>query len=257
MLILRICKYIIWGAALVLLSFGCGEESVGPPSTGSVSGKITFVGDQLDSGLVYVNAAVHYPIMGPTDYYKVLEVAPSQTEVTYRLEGMNFGTYAAIAVSWKDLTGSTDPRIHTILGMYGYSEAEGDTLPDPVVLSSEVPDVTDIDIVADYGRFSPPAAPAASGTISGKVSFSGTWPSEGVFVVASLSWPMTGHPALSEPLSPEDLEYTIKDLAFGEYKMVGVFTFPSMNMLGRWPDAVTISASQTIVTGIDIVAKNE
>ena len=253
MLIARIFKRIACGAAVALLSFGCGEESVGPPSTGSVSGKITFVGDQPDSGLVYINAAVHYPIMGPTDYYKELEVAPSQADVTYRLEGMNFGTYAAIAVSWSDLTGRMGPA-HTILGMYGWNEAEGDTLPDPVVLSSEIPDVTGIDIVADYGRFAPPTA---SGTISGKVTFSGTWPSEMVFVAASLSWPMTGMPALSEPLSPDHLEYTIQDLAFGEYKMVGVFTFPSMKMLGRWPDPVTISPSQPIVTGIDIVAKGE
>ena len=144
-MITRILKQIAWGAAVALLTFGCGEESVGPPSTGSISGKITFVGDQPDSGLVYINAAVHYPIMGPTDYYEVLEVAPSQAEVTYTLEEMNFGTYAAIAVSWKDLTGRTGPA-HTILGMYGYSEAEGDTIPDPVALSSEIPDVTGIDI---------------------------------------------------------------------------------------------------------------
>ena len=141
-MIARILKQIACGAAVALLSFGCGEESVGPPSTGSVSGKITFVGDQPDSGLVYINAAASYPIMGPTDYYEVLEVAPSQTEVTYRLEGMNFGTYAAIAVLWKD---GTDPR-RTILGMYGWSEAEDDTIPDPVALSSEIPDVTGIDI---------------------------------------------------------------------------------------------------------------
>jgi hypothetical protein len=199
---------------------------------------------------VYINAAVHYPIIGPTDYYEALEVNPSQTEATYRLEEMNFGTYAAIAVSWKD---RTDPR-HTILGMYGYSEATGDTLPDPVSLSSEFPDATDIDILADYGRFSPPAT---SGTISGTVTFSGTWPSEAVYVVASLSWPMMGMPALSDSLSPEHLEYTIGDLAFGEYKMVGVFTYPSKTLLGRWPDPVTVSAGQPVVTGIDMVAEGE
>ncbi len=253
MLITRILKQIACTALVMFLISGCGDDSVSPPPTGSVSGKITFVGTQPDSGAVYINAAVHYPITGPTDYYEALEVAPSQTEVTYRLEGMNFGTYAAIAVSWKD---RTDPR-HTILGMYGYNEAAGDTIPDPVVLSSEVPDVTDIDIVADYGLFAPPAAPASSGTISGKVTFSGTWPSEQVYVVASLSWPMMGMPALSDPLSPDHLDYTIKDLAFGEYKMVGVFTYPSMTMLGRWPDPVTVSANQPVVTGIDVVAENE
>ncbi|MCD6335446.1 MAG: hypothetical protein J7M27_08960 [Candidatus Latescibacteria bacterium] len=253
MLITRILKQIVCTAAITLLTFGCGDDSTSPPSTGSVSGKITFVGTQPDSGAVYINAAALYPIMGPTDYYEQLEVAPSQTEATYRLEGMNFGTYAAIAVSWKD---RTDPR-HTILGMYGTSEATGDTLPDPVVLSSEFPDATDIDIVADYGRFAPPAAPATSGTISGTVTFSGTWPSEQVYVVASLSWPMTGMPALSDPLSPDHLEYAIRDLAFGEYKMVGVFTYPSMTMLGRWPDPVTVSADQPVITEIDVVAEGE
>ncbi|MCK5118875.1 MAG: hypothetical protein KAQ78_04785 [Candidatus Latescibacteria bacterium] len=253
MLVARILKQIACTAAVMLLIVGCGDESTGPPKTGSVSGKITFVGTQPDSGSVYINAAALYPIMGPTDYYEELEVAPSQTEVTYRLEGMNFGTYAAIAVSWKD---RTDPR-HTILGMYGTSEAAGDTLPDPVVLSSEFPDVTDIYIVADYGRFAPPAAPATSGTISGTVTLGGTWPSEQVYVVASLSWPMMGMPALSEPLSPDHLDYMIKDLAFGEYNMVGVFTYPAMTMLGRWPDPVTVSADQPVITEIDVVAENE
>ena len=253
MLITRILKEVVCTALVMVLISGCGDDSVSPPSTGSVSGKIIFVGTQPDSGVVYINAAALYPIMGPTDYYEALEVNPSRTEATYRLEGMNFGTYAAIAVSWKD---RTDPR-HTILGMYGYSEATGDTIPDPVVLSSEFPDATDIDIVADYGRFSAPAAPATSGTISGKVIFSGTWPSEAVYVVASLSWPMTGRPALSEPLSPDHLEYTIKDLAFGEYQMVGVFTYPSMTMLGRWPDPVTVSVAQPVVTGIELVAENQ
>ena len=139
MLITRILKLIAYTAALMLLIVGCGDDSTSPPPTGSVSGKITFVGTQPDSGAVYINAAALYPIMGPTDYYEALEVTPSQTEATYRLEGMNFGTYAAIAVSWKD---RTDPR-HTILGMYGTSEAAGDTLPDPVVLSSEVPVLVD------------------------------------------------------------------------------------------------------------------
>ncbi len=250
MLITRRLKQIACTAALMLLILGCGNESTGPPPTGSVSGKITFVGTQPDSGVVYINAAVHYPITGPTDYYETLEVAPSQTEATYRLEGMNFGTYAAIAVSWKD---RTDP-LHTILGMYGWNEAEDDSIPDPVVLSSEVPDATDIDIVANYGRFAPPAT---SGTISGTVTLGGTWPSEAVYVVASLSWPMMGMPALSEPLSPDHLDYMIKDLAFGEYKMVGVFTYPSMTMLGRWPDPVTVSAGQPVVTGIDMVAEGE
>ena len=151
MLITRILKQIACTALVMLLIVGCGDDSKSPPPTGSVSGKITFVGTQPDSGAVYINAATLYPIMGPPDYYEELEVRPSQTEATYRLEGMNFGTYAVIAVSWKD---RTNPR-HTILGMYGWNEAEDDSLPDPVVLSSEFPDATDIDIVADYGRFAP------------------------------------------------------------------------------------------------------
>ena len=75
MLITRILKQIACTAVVTLLISGCGDDSVSPPPTGSVSGKITFVGTQPDSGSVYINAAVHYPITGPTDYYEALEVA--------------------------------------------------------------------------------------------------------------------------------------------------------------------------------------
>jgi len=71
---------------VVLLIFGCGEEGVGPPPTGNVSGEITFVGNQPNSGLVYINAAVHYPIEESFDSLFILRHKPRSKREEERIK---------------------------------------------------------------------------------------------------------------------------------------------------------------------------
>ena len=130
------------------------------PQTGSVSGKVTFVGTWPTTGEVqvgiYANLQPPYIPMGPPEAFT--DPIPQGTvEYTYKLEGLEKGTYSAIYVSWRD---PNNPAVSKILGMYwahtdsvGIDTSSGFTLPveppTPVTIDDDNLNLTNLDIKAD------------------------------------------------------------------------------------------------------------
>jgi len=67
-----------------------------------------------------------------------------------------------------------------------------------------------------------------SATITGTITFSGTWPSEGsVAVSLSSNWPPTGAPAAYAAITETDITnntytYTFENVTFGEYASIAI-----------------------------------
>ena len=67
-----------------------------------------------------------------------------------------------------------------------------------------------------------------SATITGTITFSGTWPSEGsVAVSLSSNWPPTGAPAAYAAITETDVtnntyNYTFENVTFGEYASIAI-----------------------------------
>ena len=133
--------------------------------------------------------------------------------------------------------------------------------------------------------------PPESATISGTITFTGTWPTNGTIAVSlSSTWPPAGAPAASKTITYSDLSnntyaYTFENVTFGSYGAIavswedpndnnpasnqhtlgaygGVYPFiESMVIMGEEiplggtsPTPVTVSDTQYTLTGIDITA---
>jgi hypothetical protein len=123
-------------------------------TTGSVSGTITFVG-ATPEGESEIQVSLFATVdesgrpAGPPDYFSE-SFKEFEGQVPYQISGVAFGTYKLVAIGWEhpDAPPGT-PEI--VLGMYGFAPPS-DMQPDAITLSEEQPDVTGIDIVADYGQ---------------------------------------------------------------------------------------------------------
>jgi|GEM_PF-1588458 len=240
------------GVALIAVAIGC--DNIEPPLLGSISGTITYTGawppaDQT----VYVIATFEWPMESmPVLSDPIPE--PSGPTFDYKMEEMTLQTYAAVALF-------TYPEF-AFLGAYGYSEPN-DLDPDPVTLTESQPNAVGIDFDASYES-------PQKGTISGTVNFTGTWPSDDVYVIAFENWPPIKMPTFyAGPFDEDDSwDYTVNDVVYGTYETVGVFTWSGAadyTMLGAYgydppgdtaPDPVTVNGSNPNPTGIDISAQN-
>lgn len=134
-------------------NINCGEEEIiETPTTGTVSGIVTFVGEPpKDIGTISVSIFSKLDErgrpFGPPDHYS--EPFKQFTgSVPYKISGVSFGTYKLAAVGYKAPDSPVgSPQI--ILGMYGF-KPPADNMPDSFTVSKENPDTTGIDIVADY-----------------------------------------------------------------------------------------------------------
>lgn len=139
-----ISAVVVW--AMVLLA-GCGEDSSTGPTTGTVSGTVTFIGaPPEEEGIVHVALFAVWPPMGPPEHF--IELSDREGTVAYTLPGVSFGTYAAVAVGWR-VTGQMDQ----ILGAAGFRPPE-DMQAEAIAVSQDDPDRTGVDIVADYAMLS-------------------------------------------------------------------------------------------------------
>jgi hypothetical protein len=137
---------------VMFLASGCGEEEEEQvPTTGTVSGTVTFIGAPPEGGgeirvSIFSILDENGDPMGPPDHYSEL-FEELTGEVLYEISGVSFGTYKLAAVGYKAPDWPSGRQ--TILGRYGVSSAD-DMQPDPFEVSEEKPDVTGIDIVASY-----------------------------------------------------------------------------------------------------------
>jgi len=145
---------------VIFLIINCGEEDKTPAKiTGSVSGKVTFVGAHEGGGEIQVSLFATVDEngrpTGPPDHSSE-PLTQITGEVPYQISGVSFGEYHLVAVGWES-PDSTPGRPEIILGMYGLSPPD-DVFPDSITLSEEQPDVTGIDIIADYSQITLPVS---------------------------------------------------------------------------------------------------
>ena len=124
--------------------------------------------------------------------------------------------------------------------------------------------------------------PPESATLSGTITFTGTWPDTGAVAVSlSSTWPPQGAPAASAAITSTDLSnntytYTFENVTFGSYASIAVSwedpnnTNPTTNQhpLGAYggvhpfftvyggtePTAVTVSETEYELTGLSFDA---
>ena len=117
-----------------------------------------------------------------------------------------------------------------------------------------------------------PTAAPESATISGTITFTGTWPTEGsVAVSLSSNWPPQGAPSASLEITSSDLSndtytYTFENVTFGSYACISVSwqdpTDPNpvtnQHLLGAYggtdPTTVTVTEADYSKTGLDFSA---
>jgi hypothetical protein len=139
-------------ALVIFLASSCGEEEEEAPTTGTVSGTVTFIGEPPEAGgeiqvsLFSILDENGRPA-GPPDHYSE-PFTEFTGQVAYEILDVSFGTYKLAAVGFEppDSGGAED-----VLGMYGFTPP-GDMQPDPITVSEEQLDVTGIDIIADYAQ---------------------------------------------------------------------------------------------------------
>lgn len=141
-------------AFVMFLAISCGEEEEEAPTTGSVSGTITFIGEPPEGGgeiqvsLFSVLDENGRPA-GPPDHYSE-PFTEFTGEVTYKILDVSLGTYKLAAVGYEP-PDSPPGTAETVLGMYGFAPP-ADMQPDSITVSEEQPDATGIDIIADYAE---------------------------------------------------------------------------------------------------------
>ena len=114
--------------------------------------------------------------------------------------------------------------------------------------------------------------PPESATLSGTITFTGTWPDTGAVAVSlSSAWPPQGAPAASAAITSADLSnntytYTFENVTFGSYASIAVSwedpndTNPMTNQytLGAYggtdPTPVTVSETEYELTGLSFDA---
>lgn len=173
---MRYINAVISMVFVIFLIINCGAEDETPAKiTGSVSGKVTFVGEPSEGrGEIQVSLFAKVDAngrpTGPPDHSSEPLITITG-EATYQISGVSLGEYHLVAVGWES-PDSTPGIPEIILGMYGLSPPD-DIFPDSVTLSEEQPDVTGIDIIADYSQIIPPASKEASiMTVLGLISAS-------------------------------------------------------------------------------------
>jgi hypothetical protein len=139
-------------AIFAIISCGEDKEETPLPTTGSVSGTVTFVGTPPE-GAKEIQVSIFSTLdakgrpAGPPDYYSE-PFTLFTGKVPYKISGVSFGTYKLAAVGY-EVPNSPVGTPETVLGMYGFAPP-ADMKPDSFTISKENPDVTGIDITADY-----------------------------------------------------------------------------------------------------------
>ena len=153
---MRYISLVLSTMLVIFLISSCGEEDEEKPAMtmGSVSGTVTFVGEPPE-GDSEIQVSLFSTVdekgspTGPPDYFSE-PFKEFKGTVPYKISGVSFGTYKLIAVGW-ERPDSPPGTPEVVLGMYGFAPPN-DMQPDSITLSEEQPDVTGIDIIADYGQ---------------------------------------------------------------------------------------------------------
>ena len=139
---------------VMFLAISCGnddDDNDEMPTTGTISGTVTFVGEPPEGGgevqvsIFSVLDENGRPTGPPAHYSEPFEQITGQ--VQYTIVGVSFGEYKLVAVGYEPPDSPVGtPEIP--IGMYSTAPP----VPGPITVSKEKPDLTGIDIMADYAQ---------------------------------------------------------------------------------------------------------
>ena len=95
----------------------CDDDDPAAPTTGSISGTVTFEGTWPSGGQVQVSLFSEWPPTGPPDAFTD-PITPGAT-YNYRFDGLDPATYPALVVGWLDFG---PPLTEKVLGYYWADE---------------------------------------------------------------------------------------------------------------------------------------
>lgn len=132
-------------ALFLAFVMGCGDDKnpIQNPQFGEVSGTVKFVGAWPATGNVQVSIWSSWPPAGPPVAASAVFTS-GQNSQTYKLEGLNKGSYPVVTVGWRD---PANPAAAKVLGIYwansdsvGVADGRGITLSGVQALPVNVAD---------------------------------------------------------------------------------------------------------------------
>ena len=226
--------YIVVSFLLALFFFvGCDDNPMTPES-GTISGVVDFSGAWPETGNISISLNTSWPEVtgAPYAFTTIYSDDLNQDNLySYRFENVTFGTYQGIIVSWKDpYDDNSATNQHAIGGYGGTAEAEFENTGSITVSGSDY-EIMDLNFPA-YLDLIDETIPAESGTISGTVTFSGTWPTGTVFMSLNSLWPLQTTPNYYPTIASENLidnkyNYSFENVTFGTYTIAVVWLNPN------------------------------
>ena len=241
---------------------GCYDNPA-VPEYGTVSGAVYFSGIWPETGTISISLNTSWPeVTGAPYTFKTITSDNLNQEnlYSYSFENVAFGTYQGIIVSWKDPMDTSSTTNQHAIGGYGVTQDEFEDAWS-ITISEVDYEITDLDFSADLDLIVE-TIPAESGTLSGKVTFFGTWPEEGdVFISLHTDWPETGEPYAYMSISSDDLNqdneysYSFENVVFRTYAAISVlWNNNGWHILGAYGGEKTLDfldAESVTVTAID------
>ena len=147
----------------LFLLIGCDNPTDPPPTSGTISGTVTFPvpeGETINdlwpvNGKVTIAIYLSWPPTVPADTTDFIIEELVGNEYNYAFNDLVFTTYQGISVTWKDPSDQNPSTQYHILGTNGgtYSflpdYTGSGTNPDAVTVSETQPSITDINFDAD------------------------------------------------------------------------------------------------------------
>lgn len=253
---------------LFFLLMACDADSLSyRPESGSVSGKVKFqnIDNWPSVGSVTISLSKNWPlanIIGPPINYSSIIVNDLDSGSYYYLfEDLDLdSTFGAIAVAWKDPTDTNSATNQHVLGAYGATLEQEFVDAEKITLTYEEYEKDNLNFIANMSLVKP-LDTVENGSISGTITFSGTWPDDQVYIsLNSLCCPLESTPAefytiTSDELVNNQIDYIFENIIFKEY-YIAVFKQTNWETLGAYPslenpESISLSASNSNYVALD------
>lgn len=214
-----------------------GEDQI--DSLASIHGTVLMRGDWPDEGEIQIslfstwheNLPLAIAPQGPPDFHTEALISPTpgaQThQLDYRIEDINPDSYPSLVVGWRN--GGTTGVDEPVLGLFGGDFANGDTLPELVVLSAG--DDLEVDFDGWLDRIPGQAAETFMASVAGNVNFADGWPqsyaSLFAIVMTSSDPAAPNQPLAMEDLTPSDSHFELNfEVMEGAELYLAIYGYP-------------------------------